>query len=470
MAQNNSAPSSKNNIFSVLQLIGIVIVGLSAGIGLLYHILNINDSLFEISGSNTLGETLTPELAKAFMMERINAQDVKIRHRKNKETLIVGWVNGKRKTIKVNAHGSTTGFDDLANSNCDISLSSRLYRESERSNVLNARKGDISTTEYEHIVAMDGVAIIVHPSRQLNMLTMQQVADIFSCNIENWSQLAQKRAPIDIYIRDEKSGTHSIFVENLMLPFSRSFCHTAKIMETNESLAEKVANNVNAIGFVPISEIKDNQVIYLKTDNLSKIGPTLFEIAIEKYPLSRRLFFYTSKETNDIANSFVGYCLSDKGQAIVDSLGFVSLNPAPHFNTYAQMDAMTKSSLPQNYQNAIDGANQLPITIRFNQKTLRVDSKGVVDLKRVSQLLKKLSKHEIILIGFSDDQNEAFIQEELSNSMAETVQRELIDSGIEPNRFTIFGLGNSYPISTNATPSGRTKNRRVEIWLKAKEN
>ncbi len=346
-------------------------------------------------------------------------------------------------------------------------MASRPYQENERSNLLNARRGDISNAALEHIIAMDGIAVIVHPSSPVRKISISQLADVFSCNISNWSILGGADLPIDVCIRDEKSGTHSIFKEEIMSLFDRNFCPSIQIFKTNEALSQAVRNNPAAIGFVPFSGIKDNQALTLISEGGIEKSPNLFDVALENYPLSRRLYLYTAKsEKKSQAADFIKFCLSNKGQTIVDSIGFVSLNPEPHLANYQQMDTSARKDLPIPYQKATQNARLLPISIRFNNSTIRIDNKGIVDLKRISTLLKQEKDSEVILIGFSDDQNEPFIQQELSLSRADAVKRELINAGIDEKRLSTIGLGNIYPVATNKNELGRARNRRVEVWLK----
>jgi len=460
-------PSDDNkNLFFLLQLILIVAGVLTVGIGMLYYSLNNEESLFQVSGSNTLGQALIPELAKNYMANEIKAKDVKIRKKGNNQTLVIGWLDGKKTSIQINSKGTSTGFTEMTNGKSDITMASRPFKENERSNLLNARKGDISIPKFEHIIAMDGIVVMVHPNSPIQTLTLKQLANIFSCNIKNWSEIGGQNAPIDIYIRADKSGTHHTFKNKILNPFSRNFCTDSQILNSNKKLAQAVSQNPNAISFVPLLAAKNNKIVRLKNHKGASKAPSLFEIALENYPLSRRLYLYNNEQSNQSSLSFINYCLSDEGQSIVDSFGFISLNPESHFAVYEQIDNKTKSTFPEDYRNTIANSSQVPVIIRFYQASLRIDSKGIVDLKRISQLLQKLKNKEIHLLGFSDNQKEEFIQKETSVSRADAVKRELTNLGIDASRIKVFGLGNSYSVVSNKTEMGRIKNRRVEIWLK----
>ena len=85
----------------------------------------------------------------------------------------------------------------------DIGNSGRDLKESE-------------TTKYgliPHKIAIDGIAVIVNPERNLDNLSLEQIKDIFSGKITNWKDLGSEDAKINIYTRDSKSGTRKTFAK-----------------------------------------------------------------------------------------------------------------------------------------------------------------------------------------------------------------------------------------------------------------
>jgi outer membrane protein OmpA-like peptidoglycan-associated protein len=103
------------------------------------------------------------------------------------------------------------------------------------------------------------------------------------------------------------------------------------------------------------------------------------------------------------------------------------------------------------------------ITFATDRSDLRADFLDVLD--SVAIVLKKYEKTMIEITGHTDSTGAAAYNQELSERRAESVARYLRSSGIMSARVATQGLGEHYPIATNATSSGRAMNRRVELRL-----
>jgi phosphate transport system substrate-binding protein len=134
---------------------------------------------------------------------------------KEEESFIVGERSGVENQIEIQAHGSKTAFEDLKSGLCDIGMASRPIKPEERQALLPTL-GDLTSNASEHVLALDGIALIVHPSNPIKTLSVAQVADIFSGTLTDWSQLGGRAVTIAIYARDEKSGTWDFFNEAVL--------------------------------------------------------------------------------------------------------------------------------------------------------------------------------------------------------------------------------------------------------------
>ncbi|MEO8684787.1 MAG: OmpA family protein [Devosia sp.] len=108
-------------------------------------------------------------------------------------------------------------------------------------------------------------------------------------------------------------------------------------------------------------------------------------------------------------------------------------------------------NMPSNITFATDQASVQP---QFNQT-----------LVSVALVLKKFDKTLIDVTGHTDSQGDDSYNQQLSNRRAVAVATILANQGILQQRFSITGMGEQYPIASNATESGRAQNRRVEIQL-----
>ncbi len=159
-------------------------------------------TLIKIYGSNTIGAELAPNLAGEFLQKK-GAKDIQTVTYKDKTTekSITGKLKGKEVVIEVKAHGSSTAFECLKKSECDIGMSSRSITSEENKELNNPK---------EEVIALDGIAIIVHKDNLVKKLSIQQIADIFSGKIKSWSQISDSNSrlrTITVYARDDKSGT-----------------------------------------------------------------------------------------------------------------------------------------------------------------------------------------------------------------------------------------------------------------------
>ena len=87
-------------------------------------------------------------------------------------------------SIQVTGGGSGTGIARLLNKTTEIANASREMKSSEMD---DAKSKGLNPYQYE--VALDGIAVIVHPENKVDNLTIKQVSDIFSGKITNWKQL-----------------------------------------------------------------------------------------------------------------------------------------------------------------------------------------------------------------------------------------------------------------------------------------
>jgi phosphate transport system substrate-binding protein len=122
---------------------------------------------------------------------------------------------------------------------------------------------------------------------------------------------------------------------------------------------------------------------------------------------------------------------------------------------------------PQRYLDLARGAERLSLSFRFQPDESGLDTKGSRDLDRLMTALSlpKFKKMEILLIGFSDDSVDAPKDIERSKRFATMVAGELEMRGVKAK--VSEGFGSVMPIAGNTSAGGRTKNCRVEVWIKS---
>ncbi len=427
------------------------------------------------AGSNTVGAQLIPEIAKAFVTAN-GAKDTHwISERDHERTLQIKDARGcVPKQIEVKAHGSSTAFVGLKEGATDIGMSSRSIKQKEIS--MLSGLGDLTGPQAEYVLALDGVAIIVHPENPLQMLTVEQIAAIFSGEITDWASVGAGAGSINVYARDDKSGTFDTFSTLVLKPRGRALIAAAKRFESNMELSAKVATDRQGIGFVGLAYIRNSKAITINECNLL-YPPSTFAMKTEEYPLARRLFLYTAASSSSLlVKEFLDYALSDYGQTVAKETGFVDLSIASGRRQSATdlqlsrlgsaISSVQDIQVLKNFMNSTMGATRLSVTFRFRSASARLDNRGLQDVKRLAQYMKngKGKGKQLLLFGFADTLGDYAQNLSLSKARAQSVAKQLEWSGA---RVTLVkGMGEESPVACNDNAIGRDKNRRVETWIK----
>jgi len=409
-----------------------------------------------LQGSNTIGGKLAPALAEAFLRSQGATNVHTISGAAPDEARVTGTLPGNSSPtiIEISSHGSSTAFTNLANSSTDIGLSSRKIETTEIQRL--ASLGDMTSPTNEHVLALDGIAVIVNRGNSIDSFTREQVAAIFSGEISNWEQVEGPSAPIRVYARDDKSGTFDSF-KALVLD-KKSLVANATRFEDSVELSDAVARDPNGIGFIGLPYVRDAKAVAISEGNARPLLPNSLTVSTEDYLLSRRLYLYTpSHSSNPWVNRFLEFALSNTGQQIVSENGFVA-------QTVKSENTSVAANSPGEYKRLTDGAERVSLNFRFRRGGKDLDNKARLDLDRVVTFIAdlKFTGQNILLFGFADDGlgNDLEISKERAQLVAEQFKRR----GISPE--VVTGFGALIPVASSATEEGKEKNRRVELWLK----
>lgn len=279
-----------------------------------------------------------------------------------------------------------------------------------------------------------------------------------STDITNWPQLGGKDIAIKIYARDEKSGTWDSFKAMVLDSHKAKLSESAIRVESSSELSDSVARENGAIGFIGLPYVRHARLIAVASSDKNKaIMPTHFTVGTEDYPLSRRLFFYTPQINPNIeAQEFVHFVATERGQSIVEDVGFVPQNiklGKPFDNDFypSEMRELTARS------------ERLSINFRFKSGSDELDTKSLNDLDRVARYVDVNAPKRVQLFGFSDSEGDSGKGKELSERRAKVVEQLLIQRGIYP--LIAKGMGDTAPLAASNTEEGKNINRRVEVWI-----
>jgi len=343
----------------------------------------------------------------------------------------------------------------MAAAKCEIGMASRPVKPEEAATL--TKLGDMTSAECEHVVGLDGLAIIVNKSNPVSALTKDQVAKIFSGEITKWKDVGGGAGPIEVLSRDDKSGTYDTF-KALVLGKAKLVAGAVRIEDSRE-LSDRVADNVNAIGFIGLPYIRSAKAVAISEPGVAPLLPNRLTVGTEDYLLSRRLFFYVAAQPKPMVRRFVEFALGSDGQDVVARNGFVELN------VKAGSAAAATNSTPE-YMKLSTGAQRLSLNFRFRPGSTDLDNRALVDLDRVSGFLSDPAHQHggIILCGFADSVGTPDTNQALALSRATAVAAEFKRRGMVPAAVSAFGATN--PVASNKTEEGRQKNRRVEVWMR----
>ena len=446
-------------VLAIIGLIGILAIGLWVLFGTKSSGAIAADAVIvRLHGSNTIGAKLAPALAEEFF-RHLGAKEVRtVPGKSAEESIVLGVLPGEAtpKAIQIESHGSATAFTDLLARSCDIGLSSRKIKPEELQTL--STLGDMTSAESEHIVALDGIAVIVNSKNPIDSLTKDQIAKIFSGEITNWTQVLSPQGKIKIYARDDKSGTYDSF-KSLVLG-AKSLASGATRLEDSVALSDAVAGDPDGIGFIGLPYIRNAKAVAVSEGEATALLPNRLTVATEDYPLSRRLYFYApGKKQTRWVNQFIEFALSSVGQDVVAAHGLVAL----HVN--AESPSVVQNA-PGKYKLLTSGAERLSLNFRFQKGGKELDNKARLDLDRVVDFVSdlKLSGQNLLLFGFADDSVAGEQNLALSIERAGVVAEQFKRRGIAPA--VIDGFGSWMPVASNSTEDGKERNRRVEVWLR----
>jgi phosphate transport system substrate-binding protein len=218
--------------------------------------------------------------------------------------------------ITVKKTGSGDGAAALVDGRCDIATMSRFMKESEFKKAVENGVFPVA-----HVIAMDGVCIVVNPSNPVTELSTAQICDIYMGKISNWKEVGGSDLPIVVISRDTSSGTYETFHELVMK--KQEMSSKVEYVNANPQAHARVKTTTGAIGYVGIGFL-DANVKALKVDG---IMPSKQTIVSGKYPVARPLFMFTNgyPKLGSVVHEFCTFYLTETGQDIVEAKGFIPM-------------------------------------------------------------------------------------------------------------------------------------------------
>ena len=211
--------------------------------------------------------------------------------------------------ITYNPTGSGSGIQAVSEGRCDIGLASRGLKDDEKSSGLT-----------ETVLAYDGIAVVVSPENPVSDLTIEQIADIYTGKITNWSEVGGNDAEIVLIGREAGSGTRDGFES---ITGTKDTCKLAQELTSTGAVIEAVAGNPNAIGYASLSSVEGKDTI--KAVTVGGVACTEDTVLDGSYEIQRP-FVLVTKDGTDLsvqAQAFFDFATSAAAGDLIRAAGAV---------------------------------------------------------------------------------------------------------------------------------------------------
>lgn len=411
-------------------------------------------TLLRLAGSDAVAPKLVRRLASSYLALIGDTSITAAPSGTPRLVEVSGMQTGQREVISIAETSSAGGFNALLRGSADMAVSNRKMTAAEAEKLQAA--GDPATPLNEHVIAVQGIAVIVHPANRVASLTASQVRGILGGKITNWSEAGGQPGIIKLQIMAVPEDGGDTPQDAILAPDALS---PSAIRSANEqAVAARVAGDRDSLGIVSLAAAGAAKVLPIADGSVPPVAPNEQTLASEAYPFSQRLYLYGANTGNGFVRRFADYVASASGQAAVEAAGYISL-------TVKVEAAPVPDIASDRYKQLVQGATRMSVDFRFQPGSVDLDSRGYRDMDRVIAYLKaqRVNSSKIVLAAFADNSGQPAANVAVSQRRAEVVASALAKGGFTPGKIASFGA--ELPIADNATAEGRERNRRVEVYL-----
>src|SRR5262245_9828706 len=435
-----------------------------------------------IHGSNVVGWELMPALIRGYAGSIGGATATTAGANPLEEQYRLRDSSGREAGVfDLKRYGTDTAFAALENGTAQIGMASRPISDEEALRLARAGTPNIRSPQHEHVLALDGLLVIVAQDNPAVSLSINDVAKIFSGQITDWSQVGLPPGKIAVYSVSRQSGTFSTFNALVLQPRNLALTPSAKLLLSNAEVSDAVAADPNGIGLASFSFLRNAKALNVESSCGLSTRPSVFTVKTEEYPLTRRLYLYTAgRPAHPHVQGFLNYALSKQAQPVIADAQFVDQSPdSLGFDDQGGRIAYALNAPNEDFDIAqmrqliadMNGARRLSITFRFRTGSIDLDTKARADIDRLAELARTpdLRGKSMLLLGFADAVGPYLANSALSVRRATQVRDTLLavaKGTLNPSLVVHKGYSELAPVACNDQLEGRNLNRRVEVWVR----
>lgn len=434
---------------------------------------------YRVAGSRAITDFLLPNILTSYTAQYGGGQMI------NTDIVNSAFAVGEGLTepnVFVEGTDTSTGLGKLYAGEADLAMASRPARNREVRMFDEAGKGALRTFEQEHVIALDALVIATHPENPVRAISELNAALVFGGAISNWREIGGREAPINLYVREDGSGTREIFDNLLMRPNGLTVAGggNVTVLPDDEKVAEAVAQDPFGIGFTSFAQLGDASGLAIEGVCGLRTPPTAHTIQTEEYPLTRLLYAYQANgQLPNSAQMLLDFVETEAGQTAIAEAGFINqqVDEIPLNSQGLRIaSAVVTNDDPFEFASMREmvgllmNADRLTTTFRFETGSSRLTARSEADLGRLADLMERdaFANKEVIFVGFTDSVGKADLNQQLSAQRADEVRRTLLQRFPDLRgraRTRAIGYGEISPLGCNETDNGRRINRRVEVWV-----
>jgi phosphate transport system substrate-binding protein len=372
-------------------------------------------------------------------------------------------------------------FLALLNGEVDMALTLRPPSGPERLAARDQAPDDPPLTRRVRVLALDALVPVVAQGSPVTVLSMTDLARLYSGEIANWAALGGPDAPVALHLLAPGLGPAQDFVTRVLLPADRPLAPDIARHDSAEALARAVARDAFAIGIAPRSGQGGLRALGLTGSCGFVQTATDGAVKSEDYPLTAPVFLYLAPyRLPQLVRQFLAFTETAEAEAIVRASGYVdqTLTRTP---LGAQGERLRNAVLAagedvslgdlQEMLRRLAPSERLSPTFRFDDGTAELDAQSRSGVARLAAAIEAgaFDGRALVFVGFSDAVGTPEINVRLALRRAESV-REAVRAATDGAGdlrvdLRVEAFGEALPMACEDTDWGRAVNRRVEVWV-----
>ncbi|HYG06796.1 MAG TPA: substrate-binding domain-containing protein [Stenotrophomonas sp.] len=411
-----------------------------------------------VHGSNTLGDRLMPTLVSAWLSS-IGYDQVRRVEVSGSLTEIHAVRDEQPLIVEIGKRGSGAGMQALIRGDSELAMLTRAPTAAEQA--AGWQLGELTSPDQQFVIALNGAQLLVAQSNPVKALGMAQLRALLAGEVRDWTQLGGRGGEVHVLCGPAASGLADYLASRVAQGTPIKGC-TSRFGTLAEA-ARAVASDAQAIALVELATPLPARTRALAVaDGGIAVAPTPVNLRSEDYPLVQRYSVYGGQMMSALGRSLALYLISPAAQRVVAAQGLMAMTLPGEASDAAP------TAGPPSYRDAVAGARRLPLSVRFNLRSVATMFEGgsAQDLDRLIAYMRLPQNRgrTLAVVGFANaDPANKLYPTIASNDRADIIAGYLAQHGIVVQRAR--GLGASRPLVGEGDARARERNERVEIWM-----